>query len=288
MTHRNLAFGLAGLALLLFGLACSLSLDLPDLQGVNTIPTQTDRINVPSLPDGVARVRIDFGAGELRLDPGASDGLLEGTATYNLEGLKPDVSTTGNNVRLTSGNIRGFPDLNFDLTNRWELQFSDEPMQLRIAAGAFEGRFELGGLSLEDLHVSTGASEVDLSFSEPNQAEMRRLRYVAGASQVNLTGLANANFAQMDFDGGAGDFLLDFTGELRRDADVRIDVGLADLTLVVPEGMDVRLRIDGALAGVRVPDSFRQSGGEYLQSGSGPTLTLNVDIGAGDLDVRRP
>src|SRR3546814_7166011 len=54
-------------------------------------------------------------------------------------------------------------------------------------------RSELGGLSLKSLEVKDGASNVDLSFSKSNLVEMSILQYTTGASDVKLTGLANAN-----------------------------------------------------------------------------------------------
>ena len=89
-------------------------------------------------------------------------------------------------------------------------------MDLTIAAGAYEGNLELGGLALKSLTVKDGASHVDLSFPEPNQTEMSILRYETGASDVKLTGLANANFSTLTFSGGAGNYTLDFSGELQR------------------------------------------------------------------------
>ncbi len=287
MTDRK-RITLATFGLALAGMACSLSLDLPSLRRVEMVPTITEEINIPAPSDAVAEVGLEFGAGELFLEPGATDGLIQGVATYNLEGLKPEASVRGNTVRLRTGLLEGIPDLNLDLRNRWNLALADTPMRLRITGGAFEGRFELGGLALEDLHIISGASDVEVAFSEPNRVEMERFRYDAGASEVTLIRLANANFALMVFDGGAGDYSLDFTGELRREAEVNIDVGLSALNIIVPEDMNVRVRVEGTLASVSVPDGFRQRGDEYVQAGVGPGLTIRVDLGAGDLDLRYP
>ena len=45
---------------------------------------------------------------------------------------------------------------------------------------------------------------------------MSILRYETGASTVKLNGLANANFGTLIFSGGAGDYTLDFSGDLQR------------------------------------------------------------------------
>ena len=41
-----------------------------------------------------ARLALSFGAGELSLTPGTSK-LVEGTAEYNVEALKPEIITDG-------------------------------------------------------------------------------------------------------------------------------------------------------------------------------------------------
>ena len=70
-------------------------------------------------------------------------------------------------------------------------------MDLSIDAGAYDGNMELGGLALKSLTVKDGAASVNLSFSEPNLIEMSRLSYSTGASEVKLSGLANANFTHL-------------------------------------------------------------------------------------------
>ena len=56
-------------------------------------------------------------------------------------------------------------------SNKWELNLSDRPMELKIFAGAYQGDFELGGLSLTSLRIADGAADVNVNFSELNQVE---------------------------------------------------------------------------------------------------------------------
>ena len=66
---------------------------------------------------------------------------------------------------------------------------------------------------------------------------MNLFRYETGASLVTLTGLANANFSLFEFSGGAGNYTLDFSGELNRDATVSITTGLGNLRIVIPANL---------------------------------------------------
>jgi len=112
---------------------------------------------------------------------------------------------------------------------------------------------------------------------------MDSFRYETGASKVRLIGLANANFASMSFQSGAGNYYLDFSGDLQQDATVRIRSGLSNVDIVVPEGTSARVSITGGLSNVLVHGTWRQEGDDYVQEGQGPTLTIRVEMGAGNL-----
>lgn len=270
-------------------LACSINFNLP-IRDVKTGPAQTMDINVPN-PTSVSQateVFLGFGAGTLNLSPGATNALVSGTATYNVEDLKPEIRTEGSQVHIDTGNfnINGIPNFGEKLKNDWSLKLGDAPMKLNINAGAYEGNLELGGISLQALDITDGASKVNLSFSQPNKTEMNTLQYKTGASNINLTGLANANFDTLNFKGGAGEYTLDFTGELKRNATVTVDAGVSSVHLIVPEGTAARVLFDGGLTNVDISGSWQKSGNQYTQTGSGPQLTINVNMGAGSLNLK--
>jgi N-terminal domain of toast_rack, DUF2154 len=275
--------------LALVTMACSVSVNLPSNQ-FNTGETQTDEINVPypESPTGTTDLTLTFGAGELNLQPGAGGALASGTATYNVAEFKPEITTNGNQVTISTGkqDLRGIPNFGKNYNNTWDLKLGDLPMRLDIKAGAYKGVMELGGLSLSSLNVSDGAAEVALSFSSPNKAEMDSLRYQTGASKVDLSGLANANFSDMTFKGGAGSYSLDFTGELKRDATVNVDAGLSSVTIIVPKGVSARVLVDRGLSNVDISGDWEKSGNDYTLSGQGPRITINVNLGAGNLVLR--
>ena len=266
----------------LASMACGFSVDLPDQ--VQAGPDVTDKITVADPESDETRLSLSFGAGELKLSSGA-EGLVEGTALYNVKEMKPEVIKNGPSIEIRQGNFDGIPPFN-NLKNQWDLKLGTTPMDLTIDAGAYEGTMELGGLSLKSLAVKDGAASVNLSFSEPNLIEMSTLAYSTGASEVKLSGLGNANFSKFDFDGGAGSYTLDFSGELQRDASVKIDTGLSELTLIIPEGVDAILTMDGGLTDINLGGGWSQSGNVYSHQGSGPTLDIVINMGAGNVTVK--
>ncbi len=145
----------------------------------------------------------------------------------------------------------------------------------------------MGGLSLTNLTVQDGAANVELSFSELNQVEMSTLRYETGASDVQLSGLANANFSILDFSSGAGDYKLDFSGELQRDASIKISSGLSNITIVVPEGVHAVVTVDSGASNVNTGSGWSRNGNVYEQDGEGPTLTFVIEIGAGNVTLMK-
>lgn len=248
----------------------------------------TDQIAVSASGSGETRLTLAFGAGELNLSTGGQEFLVEGTATYNYSELKPNIESSGNNVRIQTGEggLNVFPSLR-ELKNVWDLKLSTHPMDLTIEAGAYKGDFEFGGLALSGLTIKDGAADVALSFSSPNQTEMSILRYETGASNVKLSGLANANFSTLIFSSGAGDFSLDFSGELQRDATATIGSGLSNLMLVIPQGVHAVVTVESGASNVTFGPGWNQNGDVYTQAGEGPTLTILINIGAGNLTLTR-
>ena len=267
------------LVLSIASLACGFSIDLPNLPKAG--PEVEESISVTDPKSDETRLSISFGAGELKLSSGARN-LVDGTAIYNVDDFKPEIVENGNRIEIKQGNLDSIPPLE-DLRNEWDLKLGSAPMDLVVSAGAYEGTLDLGGLSLKSLEINDGASNVDLSFSEPNPVEMSIMRYATGASDVSLTGLANANFSTLTFSGGAGNYTLDFSGELQRDAVVTIDSGFGNVTLIVPEDVDAKVTVEGTAVNINHGSGWAQNGNDYTQKGDGPTLTFIVKMAAGNL-----
>jgi len=269
------------LVLALASLACGFDIDLPER--VQPGDEVKESITVSASGSDETRLTISFGAGSLRLSPGAQN-LVDGTAVYNVPRLKPEIILNENNIEIKQGDFKNITNFN-EIKNIWDLKLGASPIDLSINAGAYSGNFELGGLSLTSLTVKDGASSVDLSFSEPNLTRMSLLRYETGASNVTLSGLANANFSTLIFSGGAGDYQLDFSGELKNDGTVNIEAGAGDVQLVIPKGVSAKVTVESALVGVNLSSNWSQNGNQYIQDGEGPILTIIVKMAAGNLTI---
>jgi hypothetical protein len=291
MSHKPILAVILVLALVT--MACGVNITLPKINlpitQVKTGPIVTDNITValPKDTSTTTDLTLAFGAGDMILAPGAKEALVTGTATYNVADFKPEIKTEGHHVSIQQGrlNINGIPSFQGNVKNEWNLMLSDSPIKLHINSGAYVGKYEFGGLSLEDLEISDGAAQVNLSFDSPNKIAMDTLNYQTGASSVTLTGLNNANFSDMTFRSGAGTYTLEFSGELKRNADVSIESGMSTVTIIVPEGVAAQVFFEGGLANINVSAGWQHNGNEYTQPGNGPKLTIHIKMAAGNVEL---
>jgi hypothetical protein len=278
----------AVLAVALLASACGIKIK-PSFTQIKTGPAQTDTIHIPMPAEALTDVELnlEFMAGELKLSPGATGSLVSGTATFNAEDLRPNVEVNNGSITLREGNFKfdRIPVFQDEVSNQWDLQLSSTPMNLTIQAGAYTGRIELGGLSLKKLVISEGGSDFSGSFSKSNLVEMSSFTYSTGGSTMVLKGLANANFSQMNFSCGAGDYTLSFDGDLKRDANVTIESGVSTVTILVPKGVNAVVTFEGGLTGIN-NDGWSQKENVYKLSGNGPTLTVLVKMGMGTLNLK--
>ena len=254
--------------------------------GVATGPTQELVIDEPLGGAAVTDMTLSMGSGKLSIQPGAP-GLASGVILYNVERWKPQVTRTDASLGIKQGSTKGLSGLGGDIINDWDLKLGIAPMRLAVTAGAYEGTYELGGLSLQRLSIKDGASKSQVNFSSPNPSQMESLTYQTGASSVSLIGLSDANFKKMEFNGGAGSFTLDFSGTLRSDGSVSIDAGVGTVHIIVPSTTAAEVIVKGKLTDVTYEGGWLVEGKTYRTPAAGPktegkllTITVNMNLGS--------
>jgi hypothetical protein len=254
--------------------------------GIGTGPTQELKVDEPLGGVAVTDVTVSMGAGKLSIQPGAS-GLVSGLIRYNVEAWKPQIVRSDSAVSVKQGTTKGLSGIATNVVNDWALELGGAPIRLAVTAGAYEGTYELGGLSLQKLSIKDGASKTTVAFSSPNPSQMESLTYETGASSVTLTGLADANFKKMQFKGGAGSFTLDFSGQLRSDGSVAIGAGVGSVHIIVPSGTATKVIVKGKLTDVTQEGTWKAADKTYStpavgteQQGKLLTITVNMDLGS--------
>lgn len=270
---------------------CGINIELPFKTETKTGPTVTEIIQVP-VPEFTPPLdlNLSFGAGKITLLPNPGADLLFGTAAYNVDDFKPEITVDDAGVTLKQGNLKlnAIPTIDGSIKNEWNIAIASYPIELTIKAGGYSGEYEFGGLSLTDLHISDGAATVKLKFSTPNAVTMNSFRYETGASNITMEKLGNANFQTMIFQSGAGNYSLDFSGILQRDASVFIETGLSRLVISVPEGVQAEVNFEGPLSKVLTSGNWQESGNEYILEGQGPKLTITIETKAGTVTLQNP
>ncbi len=182
---------------------------------------------------------------------------------------------------------------NFD-RGRWTLKLTNAvPISLDVELGVGSGRFDLGGLQLKDFNLSTGASDVRLSFEEVNAATIEDINIESGVGSFAASNLGNANFKRLRFQGGVGSCTLDFNGKLETEVDVDAEVSLGMLTIIVPDEVGARILYDkNLMSHIDLDRDFSSSGeDEYMtenyESARG-RMNIRISSGMGNISVRRP
>jgi len=193
--------------------------------------------------EGALDVVVKYGAGRLRVRP-TDDGalyrmelrydeeLFEPVADYGSGTLRLGIEGLGKRIRV--GKDQGEGEMELDLA-------TGIPMDLELDFGAVRADIDLGGLSMTNLHLRTGASDSRLDVSSANPGVMSKAKLEVGAADFSARRLGNLNARQIEVSAGVGEVTLELTGEWRHDASVDVDMGLGSLELVFPEGLGVKL-----------------------------------------------
>lgn len=279
---------------LIFGasllVACDIS-SIPGLPKLEVGELRTKELLVPLGDTESAEIVLRFGAANFHLMSGAAE-LLEVEVTYNVDQLEPEIeySSSAGKARVEISprrgiEIRGLPTER--VRNDWEVRLTREiPLSLRIEAGAFGGDFDFSGLRLTDLEMRTGAARSTISFEEPNPQELERIEIETGASEFDLLGLGYANFEEMTFKSSLGRYTLDFTGPFNRSAEVRIETGISQVTITVPESTGTKVILEEEVSQTDIYGFRRLEEKEYVNDAfeeAENTLVIKVRMGLGSL-----
>ena len=258
--------------------------------------TASKEKTIPLKNEKTLETTLDFGAGELELKAlSGPANLFEGHFTFRPGKIEPELrysaSRSVGRLDLESHSIKKFFSSHTG-KNEWDLRFSTEVTHVfDIDLGACEAKLDFSLLPIEELEFDLGAGDCKLYFHTPNPVEMKRLDINAGASELAIIGLGNARFLKLDFDGGMGDFTLDFSGEFDGQRQADISVGLGSIEIRFPPELGVRVNKEEALSSVDFdPDLEEVSHGVWESSNYSRAknrLNINLSIGMGSAELKR-
>lgn len=253
--------------------------------------TQRAEINVAYPEAADLHLRIRVGACRLKITPGDGAAWVTGAYRYPHGALPLRIDRSGGKVTITQDyDVAGLGGL-FRYTPRFELVLGRaKAYALTLESGASDQAVDLGGLPLRGLVIKHGAGRADFDFSAPNPQEMASLLVNSGAVGLQMKSLANANFAEMIFDGGAASYRFDFGGLLRRESRARISTTLAQVEIHIPASTAARVIENTVAASLDLGDGFMKKGGAFLTNaavaGKTPALTIRANVSLGSLALR--
>jgi len=236
---------------------------------------------------------ISIGMGVITLNKGTNHKVFDGEFLYfnqspdieyeivGDEGrLSIDFDEFENNEKEEDQNIKNLSSLNDLYENECRLRLSDKlPISLNLDLGVVKGELDLGGLQLQDISISSGVSQAYVNFEEPNPITLESFNIEAGVGDLELSKLGNANFEYFKFDGGIGNYVLDFTGEIKQSAEIDIEVGLGKVNIYLPRSAGVRINIEESfLTSLSIDDIYKKDDVYYNDNWGKSDVSLDIDI----------
>jgi hypothetical protein len=239
------------------------------------------------------RVQVTYGAGTLSLAPANGPWLYDVRSDYATANDAPVVSFDSASHMLRVGGRHGDGAVSVTLGDHSSKHDNDltvalaraVPLDLELNFGGGDVTAQLGGLSVQRLKVSTGASDARLSFNTPNPVPLEQLVVQAGAAGFRATGLGNAQARHVRVDAGAGDVDLDFGGRWTGDATLNITAAIGSVEVHVPQGVVV----DVVTRKTFIGSTDDNTGATTPQVPGGPLYHLHVTstTALGSLDFDR-
>jgi hypothetical protein len=234
-----------------------------------------------------ADVRFSIGSLEIGSDPGTLAYSLD--VDYDKTSYQPEVrydSADGGARGILTFRLEGSgkPQFRVDRNqNRARLNLSTAvPVRMKLNSGVGDTRLALTGLKVAKLDLEAGVGEARLSLYEPNPVVCDSVRIKNGVGQMNAVGLGNLNFRDFEFEGGVGGATLDFSGQIRQDANLRIQVGIGGVSVKLPR--DIGVRVDAEknfLSGLHLEGLSKRDTGYFSENYDKAKTRLNFRVVTG-------
>lgn len=176
-------------------------------------------------------------------------------------------------------------------SDRWILNFTDKiPISFDIEIGAGKGTLDLTDLKIKDLNISAGAGSVYLTFNKLNSHVIESINLESGVSKFKAYNLSNANFNYLKFSGGLGSYELDFSGELNREVDADIELGLGSLTITIPKYIGTKVYYEkNWFSSFDIDKDFDEEGNEFTTPNYYNTkgkINIRINAGLGSIKIK--
>jgi hypothetical protein len=214
---------------------------------------------------------------------------------YRVDGergnLRIDLSEEGGWEQMKSWLTRANRSQGLE-NDTWYIKLNSSiPIKLDVDVGAGSSNIDITGLIVKEFKLSTGASSTSVVCNEPNTVVMDVFTIEAGLAKFYGGSLGNANFKSLRFEGGVGSYALDFSGALRRESNVSVDIGLGSINIFLPKNIGAQVRYDQGFLSSHTFEDFKEIGdGKYISNNyydSEGKLSIRIETGLGSVKIKR-
>jgi hypothetical protein len=246
----------------------------------------------PAGDEELLRAQVQLKVGQIEVEPGSNDNSYELELHYNELAFEPVVEFVREaKVADLSIGLEGEGKFfSGSGQNRLFLRLSpDTPLELETSNGVGECNINLTGMKLRSLVLESGIGETTLRMLEPNPISCEEVEISCGVGELELVGLGNLSFKELEFQGGVGEASLDFSGTWDTIGEVDIEVGVGGITLLLPAGIGAEIRATKTfMSDIELPD-FTRKGNIYYSDNidqAEKVIKFKVKAGIGEVTLK--
>jgi hypothetical protein len=151
-------------------------------------------------------------------------------------------------------------------------------LYMKVKFGGGKALFDFTDLKIKRLRLSSGASDTKICFNKFNNEELDYLKIESGASNLNITGIGNANCSEIDLNLGASNATLDFSGQLKKEIYCEATMRVGRLNLLVPREYGVKIQTTDKLANISLPNFYMKDGYRVSNNINNSSKIINFRI----------
>ena len=265
---------------------CISGVSAQDREGV-----QEDRISLSYGQDPNIKVLLKGRAGNIELQRSETDGagyILtdyqkgSGYVDYDRQSqvLKSESKITYTLNRLSKHIQKVAPYTRAFIPRGAELDFT-----LNITNLGY-GTMDFSDLNINHFKCDVNYGDVDVSFPTENRSIVRgAAKFHVMAGDLEVYQLGNLKAGKVKINGGAGEVTVDFGPKIYRDTEVRIDLDIGTLELIIPRG--TLALISGTSRDLSAFE-FKESGKQWAPASyhrDSPTLNIKLKGPMGSLNI---
>lgn len=240
-------------------------------------------------------VHVEFAVGQFRLQAAPAGQLYRADVRYDADKFTPtvtyDPAARALDAKIDGNDNHGDIQYHRNSEQHLFLQLDPEvPLTLDLQFGAAVATMDFGGLTLSSAQIQTGASADTLRVSSPTKGTCSDFSIKVGAAAFHGYQLGNVQCDRLSVETGVGSVDLDLSGSWPKGTSrsLRVNAGLAKVSIALPRGVGVRLHEERFLSSTDRP-GFTRRGSDYYSTGydsASAHLDLNVTTTMGVMELR--